>query len=35
MEYIITPIWVFLDCLTLIVFSNSFFTLRHKIKKRF
>lgn len=33
MEYIITPIWVFLDCLTLIVFSNSFFTLRHKINK--
>ena len=33
MEYIITSIWVFLDCLTLTVFSNSFFTLRYKMKK--
>lgn len=33
MEYVITPIWVFLDCLTLTVFSNSFFTLRYKMKK--
>lgn len=32
MEYIITPIWVLLDCLTLTVFSNSFFSLRHNTK---
>ena len=32
MEYIITPIWVLLDYLTLAVFSNSFFGLRHSIK---
>lgn len=32
MEYIITPIWVLLDCLTLTVFSNSFFSLRHNAK---
>ncbi len=32
MEYIITPIWVFLDCLTLTVFSNLFFSLRHNTK---
>ena len=32
MEYIITPIWVFLDCLTLTVFSNSFFSFRHNTK---
>lgn len=33
MEYIITPIWVFLDFLTLTVFSNSFFTLRYNTRK--
>lgn len=32
MEYIITPIWVLLDYLTLAVFFNSFFSLRHNIK---
>lgn len=33
MEYIITPIWVLLDCLTLTAFSNSFFSLRHKTSR--
>ena len=32
MEYIITPIWILLDCLTLTVFSNSFFSLRQNTK---
>lgn len=32
MEYIISPIWILLDCLTLTIFSNSFFTIRHNIK---
>lgn len=32
MEYVITPIWVLLDCLTLTFFSNSFFNLRHNTK---
>lgn len=32
MEYIITPIWILLDCLTLTLFSNAFFAMRHNIK---
>lgn len=32
MEYIITPIWVLLDYLTVLVFSNAFFEHRHKHK---
>lgn len=32
MEYIITPIWVLLDYLTLSVFSSPFFSLRHSKK---
>lgn len=33
MENIITPIWVLLDCLTLTIFSNSFFVMRHNTQK--
>lgn len=32
MEYIITPIWLLLDFLTLTIFSNSFFNARYSIK---
>lgn len=32
MEYIITPFWLLFDFLTLTVFLNSFFTLRHNVK---
>ena len=32
MEYIISPIWILLDCLTLTIFSNSFFPIRYSIK---
>ena len=34
MEYIITPIWVLFDSLTLIIFSNPFFKVRSTRKKR-
>lgn len=33
MEYIITPIWLLLDFLTLTLFCNSFFALRYNTKK--
>lgn len=33
MEYIISPTWILLDCLTSIFFFNAFFTLRHNTKK--
>ncbi len=32
MEYIITPIWLLLDFLTLTIFSSSFFSVRHSVK---
>lgn len=32
MEYIITPIWVLLDCLTVTIFSNAFFATRENRK---
>lgn len=32
MEYLLTPIWILIDCLTLTIFSNSFFTRRHNLK---
>lgn len=32
MEYVITPIWLFLDFLTLTIFSSSFFSARHNVK---
>lgn len=33
MEYIISPIWILFDCLTVIIFSYSFFPLRHSFKR--
>lgn len=32
MEYILSPIWILLDFLTLTMFSYSFFAIRHNIK---